>query len=261
MGTNVQEAALQDRCKTNVRSTGLARESLPKAHPQPLPRGIRGGWQGMRRRLPLAAAQSSLKSGSGQANAAGGGRGRGRAEAVPHGRPGSGSLARWAGRGCGSRPLQFSRGRSCRSAPAGSEHSALGPLRRLQTASSLFSLSVLPRRPAGDFHQGLSTRSHVTRQCRCESIPAPLAAAGAAGAAPPVPPAGRREKVGAAPSRPAPPAARETPALRPGVSPRESPGHFGSWTPRHIHVEIAVVGTGNEIGSFSQPFSAENHRL
>ena len=62
-----------------------------------------------------------------------------------------------------------------------------------------------------------------------------------------------------APPRPrpaAPPrrAARETPAPRPGVSPRESTGHFGSWTERHIHVEIAVMGTGNEIGSFSQPF-------
>lgn len=52
----------------------------------------------------------------------------------------------------------------------------------------------------------------------------------------------------------APPSARETPAPRPGVSPRESPGHFGSRAQRHIHVEIAVMGTGNEIGSFSQPF-------
>lgn len=47
---------------------------------------------------------------------------------------------------------------------------------------------------------------------------------------------------------PAPPG--ETPRSRPGVSPRESPGHFGSCLPRHIHVEIVVMGTGNAIGSF-----------
>jgi hypothetical protein len=57
----------------------------------------------------------------------------------------------------------------------------------------------------------------------------------------------------ARPGRSAPP--QETPAPRPGVSPRESPGHFGSWPQRHIHVEIAVMGTGNEVGSFLQaPF-------
>lgn len=119
------------------------------------------------------------------------------------------------------------------------------PPPRLQTASSLFSLSVLPPAdswgfPRRDFPgtwRGPGARSRWSPAARGRRR------------------RGRPDALRPAPSppRPASPDARETPAPRPGVSPRESPGHFGSWTQRHIHVEIAVMGTGNEIGSFSQP--------
>lgn len=55
------------------------------------------------------------------------------------------------------------------------------------------------------------------------------------------------------PPPPRPAALPEKPCAPPRVSPRESTGHFGSWTERHIHVVTAVMGTGNEQGSFSQP--------
>lgn len=195
-------------------------------------------------RLPLqgrAILCRSPKSRLGQANAAG--KGRSQAEAAPHRQPGSGALTGWAGRGCGSRPPPpCSRGRSRRSAPAGSEHPALAAAEAADCQFSVLSF-CLTEEPGGDFH--LSTRGlsrHVTQRGERGRRPGLLAGRGRSR------PAGPRPAPSPRPP-PAPHRPRGGPARR-GVSPRESPGHFGSGGQRHIHVEIAVMGTGNEIGSF-----------
>lgn len=142
------------------------------------------------------------------------GPGGGRAEAEPHGRPVG--LAVWPG------VCTSVGGLTRRSAPAASKPVALLRREGSRLGSSLFlPFSCMCLQPQG-ISEGLS--SHVTPAWRA---------------------AGRQRALEAVPAPP-----EETPGSRPGVSPRESPGHFGSWPPRHIHVEIAVMGTGNAIGSF-----------
>lgn len=182
----------------------------------------------------------SPQSRSGQARAAGGGRGR--TEEAPHGRRGS-ALARWPGRpGVWIAPAaaRRRRRRTCpggcchRSAPTGSELAALGPLRRLQTASSLFPFLFYRRRRAGISTQGLS--SHVTPG------PAPRAA----GRRPPGGAGGAREareaqEANGAPPRPAPP--RPAPSSSaPPRPPREKLLSPAPGCPRVSHLGISEAG-------------------
>ena len=230
---NGQQTALQDRCKTRARTTSPSRKSLPNAPPQPL-QGGRNPRQTPQ--IPLRASRSSLEVPSpvqGQRTLQAGvgvglGRRRHPMDARLRARLLSG-LAGGVGRACCHRG-------SCCSAHAASERSVLG-LPQGCTLPVLCSLFLFYCGGTGDFHRGLS--SHVT----------PRSSAGRLRTQRRWPPAegvgGRR-----GPSRPARQPRGETPEPRPGVSPRESPGCFGSEGQRHIHVEIAVMGTGNEIGSF-----------
>lgn len=145
------------------------------------------------------------------------GRGGGRAEAEPHGRPVG--LAVWPG------VCTSVGGLTRRSAPAVSKPVALLRREGSRLGSSLFlPFSCMCLQPRGFPKKRDFPVAHVTPAWRA---------------------VGRQRALEAVPAPP-----EETPGSRPGVSPRESPGHFGSWPPRHIHVEIAVMGTGNAIGSF-----------
>ncbi|XP_058591402.1 uncharacterized protein LOC131514936 [Neofelis nebulosa] len=190
--------------------------------------------------------------------------------------PGARSLARSlagrAGRGCDQGGCRRHRRRTSpggychRSAPAGSELAALGPLRSLQTASSLFPfLFYRRRRVGGDFHPGTFQSRDAGPGAESRGSPAARGRRARRGRGTRWRGSWRRRRAAPrpAPLRPAPSRPPREKLLRPAPGcPRVSHLGISEAGSRHIHVEIAVMGTGNEIGSFFlSRFSAENHQL